>query len=158
MNYSDLKGRPVVDISTARTIGHLEDLVLRLENRQITGFKVKESGLFGKTNILPIVALKSVGEDALTVQPAEDVADTAFENDITLSSLLNKQVVSHGGKLLGQISDISLDPANLTITGYEVKEGGLLGKKRSMPETPDLTFGPEMVVIPDALAAQLGSA
>lgn len=155
MYFSELKGRAVIDVTAAKTIGHLDDLVLELENRQIIGLRVKESGLFGHTNSYPLAVLQSVGQDALTVQLGGEPAakDTVLEKGPGLNSLVSKQVVSQGGKLIGQISDITLDPQRLTITGYEVKEGGLLGKKHSLAETSDLTFGPQMVVIPDALTA-----
>jgi uncharacterized protein YrrD len=167
MNYSELKGRSIVDVNSAKGIGHLEDLVLQLDTREIIGLRIKEGGLFSHTNAISISALQSVGKDALTVQlpveatstgKADSSKDTVLEKGPGLNSLINKQVVSQGGKLLGQISDITLDPSNLTITGYEVKEGGLLGKKHSLPESPELTFGPEIVVIPDALAGQFNKA
>src|SRR5258708_26245148 len=114
MNFSDLKGRAVIDITSAKTIGHLEDLVLDLEKRQITGFRVKESGLFGHINTLPVAVLQGVGKDALTVQlVGEPAKDTVLEKEPVLSSLLNRQVISQVGKMIGQISDIALDPAKL---------------------------------------------
>jgi sporulation protein YlmC with PRC-barrel domain len=159
MNFSELKGRAVIDITSAKTIGHLEDLVVDLEKRQITGFRVKESGLFGHINTLPVAVLQGVGNDALTVQlDGEPAKEKELENEVGLSSLLNRQVISQGGKMIGQISDIALAPAKLTITGYEVKESGFMGKKHTLPETSELNFSSEMVIIPDSLAAHLGNA
>ncbi len=161
MNFSELKGRAVIDVTSAKTIGHLDDLVVELENRQIIGLRVKESGLFGHVRAFPMTTLQSVGKDAVTillpVETATSSKDTVLDKGPGLNSMINRQVVSQGGKLIGQISDIALDPTKLVITGYEIKESGLLSKKHSLPETPDLTFGPQMVVISDDQAAQLGS-
>ena len=156
MNFSELKGRAVVELNGAKTIGHLDDLVIDMQTRQVVGLRVKEGGLFGKTNSLAKAALQSIGKDALTVSLAAEPTsnDTVLEKGPGFSDLIGKQVVSQGGRLVGEISDIDLDPDSLTINGYEIKEGGLLGKKQHLPESPDLTFGPQMVVVPDALLNQ----
>lgn len=156
MKFSELKGRAVVEINGAKAIGTLSDLVIDLQTRQVIGLRVKESGLFGKTNSIARNALQSVGQDALTVSMANEPTanDTVLEKGPGFTDLIGRQVVSQGGKLVGDISDIDLDPNNLTVTGYEIKEGGLLGKKHHLPETSDLTFGPQMVVVPDALIEQ----
>lgn len=156
MRFSELKGRAVVELNGAKTIGHLEDLVADMQTRQVIGLRVKEGGLFGKTNTLAKEALQSIGQDALTVSLADEPTpnDTVLEKGPGFSDLIGKQVVSQGGKLVGEISDIDLNPANLAVTAYEVREGGLLGKKRRLPESSDLTFGPQMVVVPDTLLGQ----
>ncbi len=153
MNFSELKGRAVVELNGAKTIGHLDDLVLDLQTRQVIGLRVKESGLFGKTNSIAKAAVQSIGKDALTVSTAAEPTsnDTALEKGPGFSDLIGKQVVSQGGKLVGEINDIDLNPESLAVTGYEIKEGGLLGKTHHLAESPDLTFGPQMVVVPDAL-------
>ena len=153
MKFSELKGRAVVEITGAKTIGALHDLVIDLATRQVIGLRVKESGLFGKTNSIARDALQNIGKDALTVSMAAEPTpnDTALEKGPGFTDLIGKQVVSQGGRLVGELNDIELDPANLAVTGYEVKEGGLLGKKHFLPESSDLTFGPQMVVVPDAL-------
>ena len=153
MHFSELKGRAVVELTGAKTIGHLDDLVVDLQTRQVIGLRVKEGGLFGKTNSIAKTALQTIGQDALTVSLAAEPTpnDTALEKGPGFSDLIGKQVVSQGGKLLGEINDIDLDPESLAVNGYEIKEGGLLGKKHHLPESPDLTFGPQMIIAPEAL-------
>lgn len=156
MKFSELKGRAVVEITGAKTIGTLSDLVIDLQTREVIGLRVKESGLFGKTNSIAKAALQNIGKDALTVSLAAEPTpnDTVLEKGPGFSDLIGKQVVSQGGKLVGEINDIDLDPETLAITGYELKESGLLGKKHHLPESSEMTFGPEMVVVPDALVDQ----
>jgi uncharacterized protein YrrD len=166
MKFSELKNRAVVDVDQAKTIGHLDSLLIDPATRAVKGLKVK-SGLFDSGHVLPLSQVRSVGQDAITVSQAlvgsaTDATEPTSSEDERLKNLpgvdsvIGSQVVTSSGKLVGQISDLLLDD-QLTITGYEVSQGGLFAKKHSIEATPDLNFGNKMVIISEQVANQIAS-
>lgn len=166
MKFSELKNRAVVDLNSARNIGHVESLVLDPALREVVGLKVKSGGLFGSGEMIPKAQIQNVGQDAITIaQPMEAAvaADSSSKKETDplkalpdLSAIIGKQVVTQGGKLIGEISDVVLEPTNFAITGYEVSEAGLFGKKHQLPTSEELNLGPKILIVPDQLAVNSG--
>lgn len=157
IKWSDLKGRAVVDIISAKRVGSVEDLVLDQHTYQIVGLKFK-SGLFSAAQAVPISAVKGIGEDALTLQ-LEDQADVASSVEPeptsqklpTLSHVIGNGVVTEGGKYLGQISNVHLSLQPLAITGYEMSMGSIFSKTHTFEITSEVHYGEKLVIIPDSL-------
>ncbi|HEX2915893.1 MAG TPA: PRC-barrel domain-containing protein [Chloroflexia bacterium] len=69
---------------------------------------------------------------------------------VALSRFVNhEKIVSDAGNLLGIVKEVMIDPANLSVTEYEVSEGGLFGKTHTIPAGPGIKFGPEIGIVPD---------
>jgi sporulation protein YlmC with PRC-barrel domain len=73
---------------------------------------------------------------------------------IALTTVLGNKVVTDAGTLVGELQDVLLDWANLTITGYEVREGGVFAKTQEFTATPDLRFGEKIITMPAQLLSQ----
>lgn len=155
LKWSELKGRAVVDITNAKRVGSVDDLVLDPQTYQIVGLKFK-SGLFSATQIVPVVAIKGVGEDAVTLQleveNLPDTSDTPTPQTLpTLSQVIGNGVVTEGGKHIGEISNVRLSLQPLTITGYEISKGGIFSKTHAFEITSAVHYGEKLVIIPDNL-------
>ena len=110
MLYSDLKGRKLVDTSTADTVGKVDGFLLDPATRSVAGLEFK------KTDHGSVVAwgdLTAVGADAVTVagtsalsDPTGQLADLATKD----GQVLKKRVLSDAGEDLGSVHDIDLDP------------------------------------------------
>jgi len=154
LKWSDLKGRAVVDITNAKRVGSVDDLVLDPHTYQIVGLTFK-AGLFSATQTVPTAAIKGIGEDAVTLQL--EVSPTDAPEAATLSSLptvshvLGNGVVTEGGKHIGEISNVWLSLSPLIITGYEISKGGIFSKTHAFEITSEVHYGEKLVIIPDKL-------
>ncbi len=161
MKFSEIKNRAVVDLNTAQKIGNLESLVVKPGSPEVVGLKVKAGGIFTSAEVIPISQLQSIGQDAITVSHLEaattpDKSQNPMHDLPDLSSIIGHQVVTQSGKLIGDVDDVSIDPITLAITGFVVSQSGLFTKKHQFPITSDLNFGAKIIIMPDALATQLG--
>jgi len=153
LKWSELKGRPVVEITSAKRVGSVEDLVLDQQTYQIVGLKFKQ-GLFSATQTVPALAIKGIG-DVITLQLEDSQTSSAEEptpqNLPTLSHLIGNSVVTEGGKHIGEISNVRLSLQPLAIIGYEINKGGIFSKTHAFETTPDVHYGEKLVIIPDSL-------
>jgi sporulation protein YlmC with PRC-barrel domain len=152
--WSELKGRAVVDIINAKNVGRVDDLVLDLQTYQVVGLKFKP-GLFSTEQTVPIMAIKGIGDDAITLQldvsSADPPVEKAFHDLPTLSQVISNQVITEGGQNIGTISNVLLKLQPLEIIGFEINESGIFSKKHTFEKTSQVHFGEKLVIIPDSL-------
>lgn len=176
MKFSELKGRAVINLEDARKVGEVEDLMLDQDSRHIVSLKVK-TGLFSSSRLVPAADVKNIGADAVTISgsagapntppdavgsnpspPDQQSASTGDSESlpalVKLTSSLGNKVVTDTGTFVGELHDILLNWADLTITGYEVREGGLFAKTQEFAATPEVSFGEKMITIPAQLLNQ----
>jgi len=156
MKFSELKGRAVVRLEEAQRIGEVEDLMVEPVSRHIVSLKVR-TGLFSAAELVPAAEVKNVGADAVTIAPTTEPAPQSAAGApplIALTTILGNKVVTDAGTLVGELQDVLLDWANLAITGYEVREGGVFAKTQEFAATPDLRFGEKIITIPAQLLSQ----
>ncbi len=154
IKWSDLKGRAVVHITDAKRVGSVDDFALDPQTREIVGLKFKP-GVFSAEQIVPVAAIQGIGADAVTLR-LDAEADNAHAEELlkkapVLTQVLNNGVVTEGGKLVGNISNVMLSLQPLEIVGYEVSEGGIFSKKHAFTVTPQVRYGDKLVIIPDSL-------
>jgi sporulation protein YlmC with PRC-barrel domain len=70
---------------------------------------------------------------------------------IEITSLLGNKVVTDAGTMVGELSDVMVDWVDLTITGYEVRTGGLFTKAQEFVDTPGVRYGNKLLTIPAEL-------
>ncbi len=98
-----------------------------------------------------------MGADAVTIASTAEPAPPSASGApplIALSTILGNKVVTDAGTLVGELQDVLLDWANLAITGYEVREGGVFAKTQEFTATPDLRFGEKIITMPAQLLNQ----
>lgn len=171
MKFSELRGRAVVDINDSKKIGELTDILIDPATRRPVGIKVK-SGLFGQPQVVPIEHLRSVGPDAVTVaghteqaivqqsdsdvpqtlpQTAPEPALPPLQQPVDASDINGHKVITDSGTLVGEVQDLVLDPGTLSITGYEVRPGGLFARPQEIAVTPEVRHGENLITVPASL-------
>ena len=110
MLYSDLKGRKLVDTSTADTVGKVDGFLLDPATRTVAGLEFKKTD---HGSVVTWSDLTAVGADAVTVagatvlsDPEGRLADLATKD----GQVLKKRVLSDAGIDLGSVHDIDFDP------------------------------------------------
>jgi sporulation protein YlmC with PRC-barrel domain len=170
---SKLKGIGLVDIDRAEKIGEVGEVFLDPEARQVAGFGVRRGQSFlggEELMLLPASAVRAIGPDAITVGgPAVGTSEPRLAAMPRLSQVAGRRVVTAGGRALGPIGDVLIEPESGRIVGYSL-DGGPGGALRSLFAGPgeetgdyiradsDLRVGRDLIVAPDeALVARGGS-
>lgn len=163
MKTSDLKGLAVINLETAEKIGTIQDLVLDLTAGRIVAFLVKDLKGDKELTKIGVQQVQNLGQDALTYkgrtttlsqsQSADSQERAAtMSSEVELSNFVHhEKLVTENGNLLGLVKDITIDPTNLTITAYEVTEGGLFAKTHVVRADPSIKFGPEIAIVPQQI-------
>ncbi|GAB3269412.1 PRC-barrel domain-containing protein [Kineosporia babensis] len=133
IRFSDIAGNPVMDTSTATTVGKLEAPIIDPATHRIVGFRVKKSK--GPGDVLLWASVAGLGPDAVTVSSAEQVSDPPPElKDRSGRKLdvLKRPVLTEHGHPLGKVKDVEFDPSDGRVTNLLLKDsfvdgGRLLG-------------------------------
>jgi uncharacterized protein YrrD len=128
MKLSELQGKLVVEVATARKAGNVEDALVSPSHDSVNALVVKVAQQ-GPSRILSTQSLGAIGPDAVTVEsaellrPAEQVPELA--GLASLASVIGSRVLTSDGKVLGAISDVTFDPSSYSVLSYEYKPSGL---------------------------------
>jgi sporulation protein YlmC with PRC-barrel domain len=120
VRVSDLNKRPVMDLSSATTVGRVDDVIIDPATRQLVGFELAKTP--GKASYLAWDKLRALGADAVTI---EDVDALTAEPD-TMAPPLKRGKVMGGivltdqGYSLGNLSDVEFDAATGSVTGMVI--------------------------------------
>jgi sporulation protein YlmC with PRC-barrel domain len=161
---SKLKGIGLVDIDRAEKIGEVGEVFIDPEARQVAGFGVRRGQSFlggDEMLLLPASAVRAIGPDAITVGGASvGASEPRLAAMPRLSQIVGRRVVTTGGRALGPIGDVLVEPETGRIAGYAL-ETGVGGGLRSLfagpGDEPDeyiradanLRVGRDLVVAPD---------
>lgn len=128
MRLSAARGRKVVALSTAATVGQLDDFVIDARTARVVALKLRKTRV--RASMLPWADVHGFGEDAITVadagrivEPDRDIAALASKS----SALLRKRVLSTAGVDLGQATDVDIDPATGDVVALVLPSGEIAG-------------------------------
>lgn len=127
MRFSDCSGRPVLDTSSATTLGKVDALLVDPGDQRVVAVTVKRKG---DQDVLRWSALTSFGPDAVTV-PGEDAFTASDDRLDALASkagaLLKKRVLTDAGDESGTVTDVEFDPETGRVTALVTTEGEIDG-------------------------------
>jgi sporulation protein YlmC with PRC-barrel domain len=161
---SKLKGIGLVDIDRAEKIGEVGEVFIDPEARQVAGFGVRRGQSFlggDEMLLLPASAVRAIGPDAITVGgPAVGASEPRLAAMPRLSQIVGRRVVTTGGRALGPIADVLVEPETGRVAGYAIESGvasGLRSLFAGPTDEPDeyiradasLRVGRDLVVAPD---------
>jgi sporulation protein YlmC with PRC-barrel domain len=130
MRFSDISGNPVMDTSTATSVGKVHAPIVDPVSRRVLGFRVKHSK--GPGDVLLWAAVAGLGPDALTVDSAERVTQPPADLKHRASSkldLLGRRVLTEHGHELGKVRDVEFDPADGQVTSLMLKDAFVAGDR-----------------------------
>jgi sporulation protein YlmC with PRC-barrel domain len=86
-----------------------------------------------------------------TTTTQSSAASAGSQPLIEITSLLGNKVVTDGGTMVGELSDVMIDWVDLTITGYEVHTGGMFTKAQEFVDRPGVRYGNKLITMPAEL-------
>ncbi|CAN5635754.1 hypothetical protein BH11ACT8_BH11ACT8_34490 [soil metagenome] len=136
MRYSELKGRKLVDTTSAETVGKVDGFLIDPETRAVVAleFKKTEHG-----SVVAWADLTAVGADAVTIAGTDALVDPdgrLAELATKDGAVLKKRVLSAAGEDLGQVRDLELDAETGAVRELLVGE-----KKHLLPVAGDRLLG-----------------
>jgi sporulation protein YlmC with PRC-barrel domain len=130
IRFSDISGNPVMDTSTATTVGKVQAPIVDPVTQRVVAFRVKRSK--GPGDVVLWEGLAGLGPDALTVDSAERLADAPAQWKTRAGSkldLLGRRVLTEHGHDLGKVKDVEFDPATGRVTSLMLKDAFVEGER-----------------------------
>ncbi|MEO6412445.1 MAG: PRC-barrel domain-containing protein [Pedococcus sp.] len=130
MMFSAAKGKKVVDISSADSVGTVSGFLVEPSTHLIVALRVKKAETGEVIRWRDITAF---GSEAVTVPRAGVLADTDAELEALgdkSRELLKKRVLTSTGDELGTVKDVDFDPATGALTAFLLNGGPDVGADR----------------------------
>lgn len=132
MRFSEALGRKIVSLSTAETVGLVEEFVVDPRSRRVVALGASKSST-GST--IRWRDIESFGNDAVTVSGADKLAGADAKIDRLSGKdheFLGKRVLATVGDEIGQVGDVEFDPDSgeilaLVLTSGDVDAVRLVG-------------------------------
>jgi len=142
MRVSDIDRRSVLDVSTATSVGQIDDVVVDPVRRTIVGFSLRKAP--GNASWLAWDRMKAIGTDAVTVDSAEALAaapEAGLPPALKHDRVIGELVLSDQGYALGELLDVEFDPDSGAVTEL------VLGGGRALPADALRGIGHYAVVV-----------
>ena len=130
INFDDLRHRPILDISTATTIGRVEHLVIDPSDSSVQALTIGKAQ--DNATVLPWSGINAIGPDAVTVDttgqlraPESELEQRATSGDV---DPIGKMVLSDDGDHHGTLRDLVIDTDSGSITELLVGDRTLPGR------------------------------
>ncbi len=125
MNVSELLGRSVLDLSTATTVGRIDDIVVDAASRRIAGFRLSKTP--GPSTWLAWDDVKAVGADAVTIERPEQVGDESagLGRGVRADKVIGGRLLTDEGREMGALADIEIDAESGAVHSLIISTGRL---------------------------------
>jgi len=144
----EIIGLSVIDYTTGKESGAIDDLILDLEQGKVTALLIKSVGWLTTSRLVPLAIVQQVGSDAVLI---DDETKEAIEDDgCRIKSLKGCSVISCEGKDLGTVEDLILDIPEGRVVGWEISDGlvqDLVEGRRVLPVESVITCGMDRFIV-----------
>ncbi len=131
VHLSELRNRPVMDLSSATTVGRIERVVLDLGRSAVSGFVLGK--VEGPETILPWDGVKSIGPDAVTIddtslmrEPSGSAETRSAAGDL---EPIGKLVLTQFGDEAGELRDLVVETETGEATDLVIGEQTVPGRR-----------------------------
>jgi len=145
---------PIISVSEGQQIGSVRGLIVNSKSMEIAALLVDQKGFFKDQRVIPYAKVRSVGDNAITVDRISNAEKATSLPDIVSMlkdkvSLIGTKVVTESGKVLGSVEEFYLDPSTGSIVSLEIASNFLTGlfKGRARVNRQDLiTMGKDVII------------
>jgi uncharacterized protein YrrD len=125
---TDLNGLPVVSIADGDALAEVKDVVYSPERGVLLGFTLNKRGFFSGTMkaVLAYDDIAAIGRDAVMVADPTAVTEGGESLSKTVErsaerNVLGNDVLTDGGRRLGEVIDVVVEVTSGDVVGYELK-------------------------------------
>jgi uncharacterized protein YrrD len=145
------KGLAVVSIADGGKLGRVADVLFDTRNLRVAALRIEGDG--GRA-LIPLIGVRSIGHDAVTVPSAESVEWAAPAGDeeglIGADQLGRLKVVDEAGTFHGVVSHVEVDDSSGRLIEIQAQKGGVLGlggTTHVVAAREVITIGDELIVV-----------
>ena len=153
MNLRELKGKPVVEMSSARKVGIVGDAFLGPDHQNISALDVRATRR-GPEYLVSIDHVWTIDPDRVAIDHLDSLRLLDQTPELakltSLDSLLGRGVVTEGGRILGIIDAVEFDPIShqvTVITYTSVPPGGTVGPRQILNPRDIVGTVPDIVTV-----------
>jgi uncharacterized protein YrrD len=124
---TDLSGLPVVGIGDGEAIADIKDVVYSPDRGALLGFTLNKRGFLSgpMKAVLAYQDVAAVGRDAVMIENPSAVAEggeslAAVVDESAGRNVLGNEVLTDGGKRLGEVIDVVVELSSGEVVGYEL--------------------------------------
>lgn len=151
MQLRGLKGIPVVSVADGTKVGAVQDGLIETGSMRVVTLLLSGAG---GAAVLPFASIRSIGQDAVTVDSADATqgvtGHTAAGAVRSLEDLTSLKVVNTAGAYLGDIQDVDFGERDGQVRELVARRGGLLGVGATEVRVPIAAIrgiGPQLVTV-----------
>ncbi|MEM9136805.1 MAG: PRC-barrel domain-containing protein, partial [Cyanobacteria bacterium P01_F01_bin.42] len=146
---SDLIGTQVITRSSGKKLGVVNQMWVDVDQREVVAFGVRSTLVTGEQQYMLLSEVKQIGdvvlvEDEQALEPVDIYGTT---------TLINSEVVTETGELLGKVRGFKFDPNNGEIKALVIASLGLplipsqMISTYELPVDEILSSGPDRIVV-----------
>ncbi len=148
---------PVIALPGGKKVGTVTDLVIDLDSRTLAGLAI--GGPDGEERLVPFNSIRRIGPQAIMVEEGFDRADDRVRERLqelagNRIDVVGLKVLTEEGRLVGTVSDVTMDERTGALENYEVSGGALrdalVGRSHLSVASPT-SVGDEYVVVPEGV-------
>jgi sporulation protein YlmC with PRC-barrel domain len=112
MKFTEIQRREVVDLETAKVIGHVDDAILDANAQLLMGFTLRKTP--GKSDWLAWSNIKAIGADAITVESIGALMEQPEGKGRLLlgDDVIGGRVLTDAGVAMSPLADLEFDATN----------------------------------------------
>lgn len=150
---SEIIGLPIISIGEGTELGMAKDIIVNPYKGEVAAIVVEDGKWYLGAKILSFDKILGIGEYAITVENSNAVVPITSVPEV--EKLLNTnvrikgtKVLTKGGKMRGEVTEIFIVPQDGKIIGCEVNDSA--NQTIFIPAEQVMTFGKDVLVIKDS--------
>lgn len=121
---------PVISLEEGQQIGSIKGLVVNPYKKEVAALVIEQKGWFKEQKFIPFSKVRSIGEDALTIDRSANVEKGASIPEIVKFfkdkvDIIGAKLVSENGTALGYVDEFYVDLQTGAIVGLEFSGGSI---------------------------------
>ncbi|HAG10388.1 MAG TPA: photosystem reaction center subunit H [Desulfotomaculum sp.] len=119
---------PVISLQEGQRIGKVKGLVVDPSRKSVAALILEEKGLFKEQKFIPFCNVRSVGENAVTVEQGNIIQKGATLPEIVKYykdkiDVIGSRIVMENGTIIGQVNEYFIETQDGKIAGLEISTG-----------------------------------
>lgn len=119
----DLVGRPVTQSGTGKPLGHVRQVLLDPQGRQVVALQVTPATWFSPARAIPWEQVRSLGADRVVAEGEPEELSALGREALELNQFAER--TSYATAETATLDDVVFDPATGRVAGYRLSGGFL---------------------------------
>ena len=149
-----LMGMAVYSVQEGQNLGQVKNLVIDAKEKRLLAMVVEKKRLTREDKLLPFAAVKSVGDDVVTVERGQALERRGMDASVMRAlrrpvQPLGARCFTAGGKTAGKVEEYYFDVGDGSIAQLEISGVGLLTGKLLVDGRHIIALAPHTIMLDD---------